>query len=90
MKVKILMECEKIMQEYNTNYLFDLMGENDSETGKNLLKVPAKVKQKAREGKYRVYCILKGIEYKEEEFLEADISEVEKEYATFRNKVFQY
>lgn len=87
---KLLMEIEKIMVEYNTNYILDLFGKSDEETGMNILKFDKEVKQKARVGKYKVNCLMKGIPYKEKEFLEADFTEVENEYATFRNEISKY
>jgi mRNA-degrading endonuclease RelE of RelBE toxin-antitoxin system len=86
--MRLVCECEEIIEEFGILNISNIFEDGDTEiqTLQKLNKISLADKRRIREGKYRVYCKLKGIEFDENEMLEADLEEVNVEFINFRTK----
>lgn len=98
---RIIEECNDIIEEYDlekeARFSSELIeGLKDSkEEGLNSIYILGKLKKEITRdrkkqmniGRYKIYCILKGIEFVESEMMDADVQEVETIYNNFQNGI---
>ena len=97
---RLIEECNDIIEEYDlekearvASELIEKSKEMSSDFASLFIQSELKKlltrdrKKQLNIGQYKIYCILKGLEYDVNEMMDADVEEVELIYTNFQNKI---